>query len=173
MPIESTIYLTQHENQTEPVKRLAPVTPAKALEILNKVNFFDVFNKEEKDVLTGFYSHFHVALKGDRIIAQGAKDQSFYIILSGRVSVQHRGSNQPLAFLEAGDIFGEMSFLTDCMRTTSIFAEVTTIIFEVNRATLNNLDLPVREKLKDNIISVLASRITRMNEAVIELSKEV
>lgn len=153
------------------MKRLVPVTPAKALEILNKVNFFDVFNMQEKDILTGFYSHFLVALKDDQIIAQGATDQSFYIILSGRVSVQHRGSNQPLAFLEAGDIFGEMSFLTDCTRTTSIYAEITTIVFEVNRATLQNLDLPVREKLKDNIISVLASRITRMNETVIRLSK--
>ena len=147
------------------------MTPAKALEILNKVNFFDAFNIKEKVILTGYYSHFLVALKGDQIIAQGATDQSFYIILSGRVSVQNKGSKQPLAYLEAGDIFGEMSFLTALKRTTSVYAESTTIVFEVDRETLNYLDLPVREKLKDNIISVLASRITRMNETVIRLTK--
>ncbi len=156
--------------QIPPVKRLDPVTPTKALEILEKVSFFDVFNTEEKDILTGFYSHFFVAPKGDQIIAQGDTDQSFYIILSGKVSVRHRGGKAPLAYLHPGDIFGEMSFLTDCMRTTSIFAEATTIVFEINRPTLNNLDPRVREKLKDNIISVLASRLTRMNETVIKLS---
>ena len=153
------------------MKRLDPVTPVKALEILEKVNFFDVFNTEEKDVLTGFHSHFFVAPKGDQIISQGDTDQSFYIILSGKVSVAHRGGTRPLAFLEPGDIFGEMSFLTDCVRTTSIYAEATTIVFEINRPTLNNLELRVREKLKDKIITVLASRLTRMNEAVIKLSE--
>jgi len=153
------------------VKRLDPVTPDKALEILNKVRFFDVFNSSEKAILTGFYSHFLVAPKDDQIIAQGADDQSFYIILSGSVSVRHRQGSQPLATLEPGDIFGEMSFLTDCARTTSIYAEMTTIVFEVNRATLNSLDSQVREKLKDKIICVLASRLTRMNQTVITLTQ--
>jgi CRP/FNR family cyclic AMP-dependent transcriptional regulator len=152
------------------MKRLDPIDPGKALGILNKVSFFNAFSSEEKEVLTGFHSHFFVAKPSTRIIAQGGQDQSFYIILSGQVAVHHTASPEPLAELFPGDFFGEISFLTDRKRTTSVDAKVTTILFEIDKATLKHMTSPIREKLKDNIIKVLVERLDHMNQRVIELS---
>lgn len=152
------------------MKRLSPITNTKALEILNKVHFFDNLNKEEKEVLTGFHSHFFLTPKGQAIINQGGHDQSFFVLLTGKVTVRRQDTAKPLAVLMPGDCFGEISFLTDRPRTTSVVAESNCIIFEIDRPTLNILDISIREKLKDNIIKVLVKRLDQMNEQVAKLS---
>ena len=152
------------------MKRLSPITSVKALEILNKVHFFDNLSKEEKEVLTGFHSHFFLTAKGQAIINQGGHDQSFFVLLTGKVTVRRQDTVKPLAVLVPGDCFGEISFLTDKPRTTSVIAESNCIIFEIDRPTLNILDVSIREKLKDNIIKVLVNRLDRMNEQVAKLS---
>lgn len=153
------------------MKRLDLVDSAKSREILNKVSFFNIFSQPEKSILAGFHSHYFIANPGTRIIEQGGMDQSFYIILTGQVSVQHATANAPLAVLSPGDFFGEVSFLTDRRRTTSIIAEAKTILFEIDKTTLRNLSSPIREKLKDNIIKILVQRMENMNLRVIELNQ--
>ncbi len=152
------------------MKRLNPITSLKALEILNKVHFFDNLGGEEKDVLTGFHSHFFLTPKGEAIINQGGHDQSFYVLLTGKVSVRRQDTVKPLATLLPGDCFGEVSFLTSSPRTTSVVAESNCIVFEIDKPTLNHLDVAIREKLKDNIIKVLVKRLDHMNETVARLS---
>jgi|AntAceMinimDraft_12_1070368.scaffolds.fasta_scaffold109064_1 CRP-like cAMP-binding protein len=153
------------------MKRLELVDSDKASEILNKVSFFNTFSQDEKEILAGFHSHFYIAKLGTRIIVQGGMDQSFYIILTGQVSVQHAAASAPLALLNPGDFFGEISFLTDHKRTTSVVAETKTILFGIDRNTLHHLSAPIREKLKDNIITILVKRLDKMNQQVIELSQ--
>ncbi|MFT7131610.1 MAG: CRP-like cAMP-binding protein [Cyclobacteriaceae bacterium] len=59
-------------------------------------------------MLASFHSHFFVAKPGTHIIEQGGGDQSFYIILTGQVSVQHANSDMHLAVLNPGDFSGEI-----------------------------------------------------------------
>ena len=152
------------------MQRLTPITNAKALNILNKVHFFDNLNREEKDILTGFHSHFFLSKRGETVIQEGdLKHQSFYILLTGKVTVRRHDAAMPLATLRPGDFFGEVSFLTERPRTTSVIAECPCIIFEIDRPTLNNLDISIREKLKDNIILVLVQRLDHLNEMVARL----
>lgn len=152
------------------MKRIESMSHRQSLEILNKVHFFDAFTTEEKDILTGLHSHFFVTKKGEPLIRQGGRDDSFFVILSGSVYVRIEGSRKMLARLKPGDIFGEISFLTGSKRTSTVIAESTTIVFEIDKPTLNFLDPPIREKLKDNIIEVLVKRLDRMNRQVIALS---
>ena len=152
------------------MKRIEPMNHKQSLEILNKVHFFDVFSGEEKDILTGHHSHFFVTKKGERVIRQGGSDESFFVILTGSVYVRKEGSKKVLARLKPGDIFGEVSFLTGSKRTTSVVAEATTIVFEIDKPTLKFLDPAIREKLKDNIIKVLVQRLDFMNKQVLALS---
>lgn len=152
------------------MKRIEPISQSKSLDILNKVHFFDVFTSEEKDILTGLHSHFFVTKKGEAVIRQGGTDNSFFVILTGSVYVRKEGSRRLLARLKPGDIFGEISFLTDTKRTTTVVAESTTIIFEIDKPTLKFLDAGIREKLKDNIIKVLVKRLDAMNKQVVALS---
>ena len=153
------------------MKRIELVDSTKSNDILNKVSFFNDFSQDEKKVLAGFHSHFFVAKSGTHIIEQGGGDQSFYIILTGQVSVQHANSDTHLAVLNPGDSFGEISFLTDRKRTTSVVAESKSILFEIDKTTLRNLPASIREKLKDNIIQVLVVRLDQMNQRVAELTK--
>jgi len=153
------------------MKRLELVDSTNPNDILNKVSFFNDFSHDEKKVLADFHSHFFVAKPGTHIIEQGGDDQSFYIILTGQVSVQHANSDTHLAVLNPGDFFGEISFLTDRKRTTSIVAESRAILFAIDKTTLRNLPTRIREKLKDNIIQVLVVRLDQMNQRVAKLTQ--
>lgn len=152
------------------MKRLDSITRPQALEILDKVHFFDNLHGSEKEILTGFHSHFFLAAKGEVIINEGARDDAFYILLSGKVGVKKKSASRPLANLHPGDIFGEVSFLTERRRTTSIIAIQDSIVFEVNQPTLNHFGQEIREKVKDNLIRVLANRLDHMNDVVAKLS---
>ena len=61
---------------------------------------------------------------GDRIIQQGEPGDSFYVICEGRVSVlrEDDGLAHPVAALEAGEFFGEVSLLAGGPRTASVYA---------------------------------------------------
>lgn len=155
------------------MKRLESISRVQALEILNKVSFFDNLNDDEKEILTGFHSHFFLAPKGEQIICEGALDNSFYILLSGKVGVRKKSANRPLANLHPGDCFGEVSFLTERRRTTTVRALVDSIVFEVDRPTLKHFDPGIREKVKDNLIRVLVNRLDHMNEVVAKLSERI
>lgn len=153
------------------MQRLEQLTSTKALEILDKIHFFDIFNSLEKGILTGFHSHFFLVKKCESIIQQGGDDRSLYILLTGRVCVRRKDLSKSLATLAPGDFFGEVSFLTERTRTTSVISAEDCIIFEIDKATLKHLDISIREKLKDNIIKVLVNRLDRLNETIVKLTK--
>jgi serine/threonine-protein kinase len=153
------------------MKRLENITRPKALDILNKVHFFDDLNDDEKDILTGFHSHFFLAPKGEQVIKEGAMGDTFYVLLTGKVGVRKKSATRPLANLNPGDCFGEMSFLTGRRRTTTVTALVDCIVFEVDRPTLTHFDQNIREKVKDNLIRVLVNRLDHMNDVIAKLSE--
>ena len=155
------------------MKRLDTITRPQALEILNKVHFFDNLSDDEKDILTGFHSHFFLAPKGETIIEEGARDDSFYILLTGKVGVRKKCATRALANLHPGDCFGEMSFLTNRCRTTTIKALIDSIVFEVDQVTLKHFDTGIREKIKDKLIEVMVQRLDHMNDLVAKLSNRL
>ncbi len=155
------------------MKRLETITRPQALEILNKVHFFDNLTDEEKEILTGFHSHFFLAPKGEVIIQEGGKDDAFYVLLSGKVGVKKKSASRALANLHPGDCFGEVSFLTERRRTTTIISIVDSIVFEVNQPTLKHFGQDIREKVKDNLIRILANRLDHMNDVVAKLSNRL
>ena len=155
------------------MKRLETITRPQALEILNKVHFFDSLTGDEKEILTGFHSHFFLASKGEVIIQEGGKDDAFYVLLSGKVGVKKKTASRALANLHPGDCFGEVSFLTERRRTTTIVALVDSIVFEVNQPTLKHFGQDIREKVKDNLIRILANRLDHMNDVVAKLSNRL
>ena len=79
--------------------------------------------------------------KGETIIKEGAKDDSLFIIISGRVKVvtSHKKREVELAILEAGDFFGEVALLTKKTRTASIVAEETCSLLEMSRSNFDVL----------------------------------
>ena len=69
------------------------------------------------------------------IIKEGEEDHSFYIILSGVVTI-HK-NDQKIDSLQEGDCFGEMGYLAKAKRSTSVIAQTDVSLIQVNASTLD------------------------------------
>src|SRR6266542_3247559 len=73
--------------------------------------------------------------RGERVIQEGAEGDSMFLLLRGaaQVSVSKNGSSIPVATLNAGDCFGEMSLLTGERRTATVRAETDCYVMEISK----------------------------------------
>lgn len=80
----------------------------------------------ESDIM-GFLPHFR-QLKlsaGDTLFFQGAKESAWYLVLTGGIEIQrnfHPSATHPLAQLDSGEGFGEMSMLERIPRMAAAVA---------------------------------------------------
>jgi len=77
----------------------------------------------------------HKYPKNTHIIKEGEEDHSFYIVLSGHVTVEKNG--QKIDSLQEGDCFGEMGYLSKAKRSASVIANVDVSLIQVNASTLD------------------------------------
>jgi small-conductance mechanosensitive channel/CRP-like cAMP-binding protein len=73
--------------------------------------------------------------RGERVIEEGAEGDSMFVLLRGtaKVSVSKNGSVIPVATLQSGDCFGEMSLLTGERRTATVHAEGDCYVMEISK----------------------------------------
>ena len=136
-------------------------------DLLEKIELFRDFSRFEIPKVAVLYDHIVFFEKNERIIRQGATDNCFYILLTGGVRVCKDDDPKAIANLEAGDFFGEISFLSNSLRTRHIFANEKSFALKVTSEMLNNLEIQLREKIKDKLIDKLVQRI--MNPGRVEL----
>lgn len=134
-----------------------------AQNVLDKVAFFDDLSATEKRQLAGFNWCFVVYEAGDYLTDEGSLDKRFFILLSGQVNIIKGTQKQLLTQLKAGEILGEISFLTNEPRTASIAAATQCSALVINQELLDELTIEMREKLKNQIILKMAQRLNRMN----------
>ena len=75
-------------------------------------------------------------MPGQDICRQGDYEETFYIILSGRVEVTTQTHDQQatsLAMLEKGDFFGEMGPLSGQPRTATVSARERTVVLQISK----------------------------------------
>ena len=102
-----------------------------------------LFSSIPKDVLNGFFSkivperHSH----GEVVLEEGDSGDSVYLIKSGSAKVISHllGKEIELATLTAGDIFGEIAFLTGRPRTSSVIATEYLEVLEFNKFLLEEI----------------------------------
>lgn len=102
---------------------------------------------------------------GETVIRQGESGNSMYVVQAGRVEVlQHAdsGTEQHLAFLEAGDFFGEMSVFEKERRSATVRACGDSRVLKIDKKTL--LDR-IREDplLAVNLLKTMSHRIRDLN----------
>lgn len=78
---------------------------------------------------------------GERLITQGDKAESIYVIRSGScvVVLEREGALEPVARLRPGDIVGEMAVLTGERRVTHVDAETDMELWEIRRKAFDGL----------------------------------
>jgi CRP-like cAMP-binding protein len=105
---------------------------------------------------------------GEEIIRQGKTGESMYVVQSGRVEVvQHSGDGgeQHLAYLEAGNFFGEMSVFEKEVRSATVRAAGEARVLKIDKKTLLRR---IREDplLAVNLLKTMSHRIRSLNAEV-------
>jgi CRP-like cAMP-binding protein len=105
---------------------------------------------------------------GEEIIRQGKTGESMYVVQSGRVEVvQHTGNGgeQHLAYLEAGNFFGEMSVFEKEVRSATVRAAGEARVLKIDKKTLLRR---IREDplLAVNLLKTMSHRIRALNAEV-------
>ena len=107
---------------------------------------------------------------GEEIIRQGNVGESMYVVQSGRVEVIQStpgGETQHLAFLEAGDFFGEMAIFEKERRSATVRASRQARVLKIDKKTL------LRRIREDPLLAVnlLKTMSHRIRELDAELSR--
>jgi len=154
------------------VKILGSMAWKKTLEILDRIEFFNAFSIEEKEMLATFHGRFYSTQSNETIIKEGDSIDTLFVLLSGQVNVYKGRSKESLAVLTPGDIFGEISFITKTQRISSVVASEPCIVLEIDHAMLTVLNAEIREKIKDQIIIKLVKRLDLMNARLYDISQK-
>jgi small-conductance mechanosensitive channel/CRP-like cAMP-binding protein len=135
--------------------------------ILRDEALFECLSNSQIDSLVeqSRVSHFG---RGERVIREGAEGDSMFVLLRGaaEVSISRNGTSIPVATLNAGDCFGEMSLLTGERRTATVRAETDCQVMEISKPVM-------AEVLRDSPdclerLSELLARRKMENEGVLK-----
>jgi len=103
-------------------------------ESIQNLGFFDGFTDADIWELIRACD-WHKYDSNSHIIREGEEDHSFYIILSGVVTVEKNG--QQIDSLQEGNCFGEMGYLAKAKRSASVIAKSDVSLIQVNASTLD------------------------------------
>ena len=97
--------------------------------------------------------------RGEQVIEEGAEGDSMFVLLRGaaQVSVSKNGSFIPVATLNSGDCFGEMSLLTGERRSATVRAQADCYVMEIGKAVMADVIREAPECLRQ-LSEILAAR---------------
>ena len=144
------------------------------LSVMSQIPFFDVFTREEKEIISADEDYILGFKDKEHLIRQGETDFSVFIILQGKAIVtKNESPHSVISALESGAICGELSLLGQRPRSTNVIASGTVLALKLDGILLETLDPAIQNKLKDQLIQVLIQRIDLMNQSVIKLKNEL
>lgn len=128
---------------------------------MKKTNFFkEFFDSEIWEVLrAGTWKEFP---ENEQIVTEGEIDDSFYIIISGKVIVKKGGKD--LVVLGSGDCFGEMGYISKAKRTASIFSLVDVTLLQVNSTIIEQASQGCQLRFNKVFLKTLIERLSRTSK---------
>lgn len=153
------------------MKTIDSIALLKRMEIINRVSFFRQFELSERQLLMESFSHWYSVKKGDFVFNRFEKDNALYIVLSGKLAIFRQSDERHLGYIEPGEFVGEGAFLSHRERSTNAQAIEETIVLALDSQLLTQLPSSIREKVKDQIILGMSSRISQLS-SVLESLRE-
>lgn len=131
------------------------------LHAIKQIGFFKDFTSNE---LAEVFEVTQWVTYPDRasIITEGALEDCFYIIISGRVRVSKRGLT--IRILEAGDCFGEMAYMAKTARTADVEAVGDTALMRVNPTVIDQTSVPTQLQFYRVFATILVRRLIDTSE---------
>ncbi len=112
---------------------------------------------------------------GATVVAEGEPGRSLFIVQSGELVVSRRlelGHVIPMAGLEPGDFFGEMTLIEMQNRSASVVAQGPTVLYELTAQklyTCYKADITAYVMVIQNINRELCRRLRRADHRIAEL----
>ncbi len=105
---------------------------------------------------------------GTAIIREGESDHSFYIVLSGVVSIEKNG--REVDRLQEGDCFGEMGYLTKAKRTATVTAVTEVSLMKVNESTIDRAAEATQLRFHKVFVRTLIERLRDTTNLLAQLN---
>ncbi|HOE18264.1 MAG TPA: cyclic nucleotide-binding domain-containing protein [Syntrophorhabdaceae bacterium] len=129
------------------------------LHLIKDIPFFDCFTVNEIGALLEGGSWIK-AKPDSRVVTQGETDFRMFILVMGRVDVVL--NEKVIAFLSAGDIFGEVG-LMGAPRMADVVTKTECLILTFSADQLNDLPIELQLKLIRRILLVMVARLQKLN----------
>jgi len=120
--------------------------------------FFSTFTENQIDQILSACDLVKVE-KGETIIKEGEIDDTFYILISGKVVVK-TGSKR-VAVLEKGQCFGEMAYLTGEARSATIISKEECILLKISSTLLEGLSKDIQLLFFKNFTQTIITRLSK------------
>ena len=148
-------------------------------DLLRDVEFFEFLSDEER---AGLAAELVAFAPGEVLIEEGADPSSLFVLTSGRVEVRKRipgRGDRLLAVLDATNertVVGERSFLGDRGASATVRAQAGVEAIKIPRERFRAMireGRPAAYKLAYRISRILAGRLARLDEEVVETIREL
>ena len=127
------------------------------VDFVHHLKFFQPFPEDHvKEIVS--LSHIIKVKKGKAIVSQGAIDDTFFIIMSGRANVRKQGSD--IASIGTGDCLGEMALIGGQTRVADVVADTDCILLKISASLLDNTSDAVKHLFFKNFAITLVHRLS-------------
>ena len=125
---------------------------------LHVVDFLSVLDEQELTLLADG-AHSRVYQSGEMVVREGEPGEELFVVTEGDAVVEIRSGDQttPVAALQAGQFFGEMSLLTGAPRAATVRATSPLTVLVVGKDSMRKV-ISHNQSLVERFSEVLASR---------------
>jgi hypothetical protein len=105
---------------------------------------------------------------GEKIITEGERGNSVFIIVSGFATVSKEG-RELVDGIGPGECLGELAYIAEVERSATVTAKTELAAMELNDSALRTTEGATQARFLNAFVKVLARRVVRMTDYVIDL----
>ncbi len=127
------------------------------VDFMHNLSFFNNFSNDNiKELIAS--SKISKVRKGKIIITEGQIDDTFYIILSGKVKIMRSG--KAISVIGHGECFGEMAYISGQVRTATVVAETDCILLIIDVLMLDRASEAIQLLFLKKFALTLVNRLS-------------
>jgi serine/threonine-protein kinase len=128
------------------------------VDFVHHVPFFRAFSREQLHELVGTCRIGKVR-QGKVIVSEGEIDDTFYVLLSGRVDILK--GDREVAEIRSGECFGEMAYISGRARSATARARSDCVLMEISAQLLDRSPATIQLQFFKSFASALVQRLAR------------